>query len=94
MTPDRYGALAVANILFCVLPGLLAFVAAAFGGFNVFAVAWYFALLASIPASFYLLANRHDLPASALRRAAMVVLATLLIVIAPLLIGLGYALRG
>ena len=93
MTSNRYGVLAVAIILFCIPLGVFAFPVFAFAGFSLFHVAWYLMLLTSIAASFYLLAKRRELAPSALRRVAIVAVASLLVVVAPMLIGLAYALN-
>ena len=95
MSPNGYGAAAVANIFVCLILALYLLLPFAMGGFNVVAVTTYLALLTSVAASFYLLAQRHELSPRELTRAAVFAGVALLVALLPLLFGVGwYFLRG
>ena len=92
MTSRSYGKLAVCNVILCVILAIISFPAAAFGGFTALAIGTYVAIFASMMASFYLLAMRRELSQRALRRVFVFATSALLVVIAPGLLLLGWAL--
>jgi hypothetical protein len=92
LSPNKYGAIAITNIVFCFLLVLVLLVPASMGGFNAVAVSMCVTLLTSIVLSFYLLAKRRDLSARVLRRLTAFIVVVTLIGIAPLLVGIGFAL--
>jgi hypothetical protein len=92
MSPNEHGAIAVTNIVFCLLLALALLPPASMAGFNAVAAIMYLALLASIVLSFYLLAKRRELHRLVMKRLTAFICVTTLIGVSPLLYGIALAL--